>query len=286
MGIAIEPSGQACGATVHGLDLSAPLSADVVDQIRRAWLEHHVLSFPGQSMDDDDLERFTRYFGRFGDDPFIRPIPGRDHVIAVHRAADETAPVFAEAWHSDWSFQEIPPAGTCLFGIIIPPTGGDTLFVDQHAAYAAMPDELRRRIDGRTAIHSAGVAYGRSGTYGERDADNERAMDIIYSDEADATQRHPLVCRHPESGKVAVFSCLGYIAAIEGLDPDESRDLLLELYRWQGRPEFQYRHGWEAGTLLMWDNRSVLHMATGGYDGHERLLHRTTIAGTVPPTAA
>jgi taurine dioxygenase len=286
MSLVIEPSGDACGATVRGVDLSAPLDDDTVASIRRAWLEHHVLSFPDQSMTDDDLERFTTYFGGFGDDPFIRPIPGREHVIAVHRAADETAPVFAEAWHSDWSFQTIPPAGTCLYGIVIPPVGGDTLFVDQHAAYAAMPDDLRARIDGRTAIHSAGVAYGRGGTYGERDAGNERAMDIVYSDDADATHRHPLVCRHPESGKVGVFSCLGYIAAIEGLDPDESRELLLELYRWQGRPEFQYRHRWSAGTLAMWDNRSVLHMATGGYDGHERLLHRTTIAGSVPPTAA
>ena len=286
MGIAIEPSGQACGATVRDVDLAAPLTDGAVAAIRAAWLEHHVLAFPAQSMDDDDLERFTRYFGGFGDDPFIRPIPGREHIIAVHRAADETAPVFAEAWHSDWSFQAIPPAGTCLYGIVIPPTGGDTLFVNQHAACDAMPADLRARIDGRTAIHSAGVAYGRSGTYGEGDIDNQRAMDIIYSDEADATQRHPLVCRHPETGAVGVFSCLGYIAAIEGLDPDESRDLLLELYRWQSRPEFQYRHRWEAGTLLMWDNRSVLHMATGGYDGHERLLHRTTIAGTVAPTAA
>ena len=124
MGIEVRPSGQACGAAVIGVDLSGPLDDAAIAEIRSAWLEHHVLAFPGQSMTDDDLERFTLYFGPFGDDPFIAPIEGRQHVIAIKRDADETSPLFAENWHTDWSFQARPPAGTCLYGITIPRRGG------------------------------------------------------------------------------------------------------------------------------------------------------------------
>ena len=159
----IVKSGQVCGATVTGVDLSAPLDARTVAAIRAAWLEHHVLAFAGQAMSDDDLERFTLYFGPFGDDPYIAPIPGREHVIAISRRADETSPLFAQTFHSDWSFQARPPAGTCLYGITIPPVGGDTLFADQHAALDAMPAALRSQLEGRMAIHSARQGYASTG---------------------------------------------------------------------------------------------------------------------------
>lgn len=273
----ITPSGQACGATVTGLDLRQPLSADLVGAIRAAWLQHHVLAFPDQDLTDDDLERFTLHFGGFGDDPFIAPVPGRKHVIAVERLADETSPLFAENWHSDWSFQARPPAGTCLLGITIPPVGGDTWFADQHAALDAMPAGLRARLDGRLAVHSARGGYAPSGMYGESDQRTDRSMDIRPSDAAMATQLHPIVRDHPETGRPGIFGCIGYMIGIDGMPDDEARDLLVELYAWQTREEFQYRHRWEPEMLVMWDNRSVLHKATGGYDGHDRLLHRTTI---------
>ena len=278
MMIKITPSGQACGATVTGVDLSQPLSSYMVAAIRAAWLDHHVLAFPDQDMDDDDLERFTLAFGGFGNDPFIAPIPGRDHVIAVERRANEKSPLFAENWHSDWSFQAVPPAGTCLYGITIPPMGGDTLFANQHAALDAMPPAMRAKFEGHMAVHSAKRAYAPEGSYGEGDA-SDRSMDIRPSRDAEATQLHPLIRAHPETGRLGFFSCFGYIINIEGMVEAESMALLIELYHWQGRQEFQYRHKWQKNMLTMWDNRSVLHAATGGYDGYDRLLHRTTIAG-------
>jgi taurine dioxygenase len=279
--LTVTPSGQACGATVTGVDLTRPLGFNDVATIRAAWLQHHVLAFPHQPMSDDDLERFTLAFGGFGNDPFIAPIPGRDHVIAVERLADETSPLFAENWHSDWSFQANPPAGTCLYGIKIPPVGGDTLFANQHAALDAMPAALRARIEGKQAIHSAKRAYAPDGAYGAHDM-AKRSMDIRPSADADATQRHPIIRAHPETGRLGLFSCFGYIIGIDGMDDAEAVPLLLELYHWQGRDAFQYRHRWQPNMLLMWDNRSVLHAATGGYDGHHRLLHRTTIAAYAP----
>jgi len=276
MSLTVTPTGQACGAVVTGVDLTAPLAPETVGALRAAWLEHHVLSFPEQPMDDDDLERFTLSFGPFGEDPFIAPIPGREHVIAVQREADETSPIFAEVWHSDWSFQEKPPAGTCLFGITIPSEGGDTLFADQHRALAAMPGDLRARIEGLVAIHSARRGYAPDGLLGDADVPN-RSMDIRPSEAANATRRHPLVRPHPETGEPGLFGTLGYIIGIEGMDDEEANPLLLEVYQWQTRPEFQYRHRWEPDMLVLWDNRSVLHKATGGYEGQARLLHRTTI---------
>ncbi len=113
--------------------------------------------------------------------------------------------------------------------------------------------------------------------YGDSDADEVRAMRIVISDEAYDTHNHPLVRIHAETGAETLYSTLGYIIGIEGMDDDDAVALLTDVYGWQTRDEFQYRHHWEPNMLVMWDNRVVLHKATGGYDGHERLLHRTTI---------
>ncbi len=277
MSLEVTPSGQACGATVQGVDLTRPLTAEEVGAIRAAWLQYHVLVFPDQPMSDDDLERFSLNFGPFGDDPFIAPIDGREHIIAVKRDADEKGPIFAEAWHTDWSFQDVPPAGTCLCAVTIPPEGGDTLFVNQHLALEKMPAELRRKLEGKRAIHSAAGAYAPDGFYGTEDSAT-RSMDIRPSDEANATMTHLIVRPHPETGQLGLYGCVGYIVGIEGITQEEANPLLAEMYAWQTREEFQFRHKWQPNMLVMWDNRSVLHSASGGYEGHARELHRTTIA--------
>lgn len=222
MTLKIQPSDEACGATVTGIDLSQALDAATIAKLRGFSLEHHVLVFPGQSLSDDDLERITLCFGTFSADPFIAPVPGREHVIAVERKAEETGPIFAEAWHSDWSFMASPP----------------------------------------------------DGFYGKDEAG--RSMTIHASKSAEAVHRHSLVRPHPETGRPALFGCAGYIVDLEGCERPGSEELQ-ELLEWQTQERFVYRHRWEEGMLVMWDNRSVLHKATGGYEGHRRLLHRTTI---------
>lgn len=276
MSLKVEPSGQACGARVSGVDLSQPLSADLIAEIRAIWLEHHVLAFLDQTIGDDDLERFTLAFGGFGHDPFFAPIPGRSHIAAIRREADEQSPLFAENWHTDWSFQARPPSGTCLMAVDIPPHGGDTLYANQHAAWEALPSARQAELADLVAVHSARLAYAPDGTYGAKD--KGRSMDIRPSEDALATQTHPLVPAHPETGRRGFYSTLGYIIGIEGMEQSEAIALLMELQQWQGDERLVYRHKWEPGMLVMWDNRSVLHKATGGYEGHRRELHRTTIA--------
>ena len=272
----VEPSGGACGARITGVNLKEPMDSATVAAIRAAWLAHHVLAFPDQFLDDDALERFTLQFGKFGDDPFFAPIAGRKHIAAIRREADEQTPLFAENWHSDWSFQARPPSGTCLNAIDIPPVGGDTLFANQHLAWGALSPAQQARYADLIAIHSAKLPYAPDGTYGAKD--KGRSMDIRPSEAALSTQTHPLVPAHPETGRRGFYSTLGYIIGIEGMPQDEAIALLIELQAWQSDDRFVFAQRWEPGMLVMWDNRSVLHKATGGYAGYRRELHRTTIA--------
>ena len=276
----ITPSGQACGARITGLDLSKPLPTNTLQGIRDAWLEHHVLAFPDQRLDDEDLVRVTQALGDVGDDPFFVPINKKTPVVALTRRADEQAPVFAENWHTDWSFKKYPPIGTCLYSLVVPPVGGNTGFANQQLALAQMPDELRNRLEGKVALHSAAAAYGPQGTYGEKDQGNDRSMKILFSEQANKSEPHPIVVKHPESGNDTLFGTVGYIHTIVGLEEDQSQQLIMDLYHWQTREEFQYTHVWEPNTLVVWDNRSVLHRAYGGYNGYAREMHRLTIAGS------
>ncbi|MCC5982260.1 MAG: TauD/TfdA family dioxygenase [Oceanicaulis sp.] len=276
--IKVTPTGASLGAFVTGVDLSKPLTDEEVAAIRKAWLDHLVLAFPDQPMSHEDLERFTQYFGPFGDDPFIAPIEGHPHIIEVKRAATEKASVFAAAWHSDWSFQDTPPAGTILHSKITPPVGGDTLFCNGYAAYEALSDEMKAKIEGLKAVHSAALAYAPDGVYGKGDG-SDRSMTIKASEDALNTKSHPIVRVHPETGRKALFINPGYVKTVEGLSDEDAFFLLVELYGVTHDERFVYRHKWQDDMLLMWDNRCTQHMATGGYDGHARLMHRTTVAG-------
>ena len=193
----------------------------------------------------------------------------------VRREADETSTLFADNWHSDWSFLASPPAATLLHGDVIPPVGGDTLFANQYHAWDALPAALKATLADRQGVHSARRGYARQGRYGE--GDTGRSMSIRYDDSALATQLHPIARRHPETGRTALFVSPGYTIGIDGLPDNEAQAVLRELFEHQGRDEFVHRQSWRTGMLVMWDNRCLVHAATGGYQGHRRLLHRITV---------
>ena len=280
MSLKVDPSRASCGATITGVQLNQSLSDDLIAEIRAHWLEHKVVAFPSQQLSPAQLVGFSEQFGEIGDDPFFGHIDEHPQVAAIQRNADEKTSIFAEIFHSDWSFMPVPPAATALYGITIPPVGGDTLFANQVAAYEQMPDDLRERVAGLTAIHSAALGYAPDGAYGEADQEQGLSMKILPSERALETHEHALVRTHHETGKRALFSSAAYIKGFAGLEKEESDALLMELYVHQSKPEFVYAHRWQAGMLVMWDNRALLHAATGGYDGYDRLLHRTTISDT------
>ena len=276
--VAIEviPQRAACGALVRGIDLRDELSPAEVAVMRAVWLEHQVVAFPDQRLEIEDLERFAAYMGPSGEDPYIESIAGHPRVVQVKREPDEKAPIFAETWHSDWSFLKRPPAATVLYGNIIPPTGGDTLFADQFAAWEGLPGSMKSLLRNKMAIHSARRGYARDGIYGEKD--KGRSMAIKFGDSALKTQLHPLARAHTETGRLALYVSPGYTIGIDGIPESEAQPILQELFAHQSRPEYVYRHKWSQSMLVMWDNRSVIHAATGGYEGHRRLLHRITVA--------
>jgi taurine dioxygenase len=273
----IERTDGPFGAVVRDVDLAAGIPDGLAAELRAAWLEHQVLVFPEQELDFARLEAVATTFGPIGDDPFFRPIEGQSHVVALTREADETAPIFADVLHSDWSFLAVPPAGTLLYGVEIPPQGGDTIYTDQYGAYEDLPPALQTRVEGLIGVHSARRGYSKQGAYGDQDGP-DRSMAIVADDRALATQTHPLVRPHPETGRKALFCSLAYTIGIEGVPDDEANLLLGELYGYQAAEGRTYRHRWQPGMVALWDNRCLLHAATGGYEGHRRELHRLTIA--------
>lgn len=278
----IIPSGRACGAEIAGVDLSRLSDASVAD-IRSAWVEHEVVFFRDQQLDIPALERFTQAFGDFGVEPYVKTMDRHQHVIEVRREPSEKAAPFGSGWHSDWSFQSAPPAATILMAREVPPVGGDTWYASGSAAYAALEPALQRKLVGLTTCHSARRPYSHEGYKATRG--DERSMTILPNDNAYAEQHHPLLRQHPETGKTVLWINAVYTLSIDGLPEQEGQALLEQLLAHCVRDDFVYKHRWQEGMLTMWDNRSVAHVAHGGYDGHRRVMHRTTVAGEQPVAA-
>jgi taurine dioxygenase len=278
--IEVDPGEHGFGATVRGVDLSRPLTEEMRAELRALWAEHGVLSFPDQPMELDDLERVTGIFGEFGEDPFVQPLADHPHVIEVRREADEKSIVFGGAWHSDWSFQTTPPSGTVLLAKVTPPVGGNTRYADSARAYESLSPEWKERVKSLEAVHSASAAYGTEGALAKDP--NESSMAILTGEDAHGTELHPVVRTHPVTGRQSLFINPVYTRAIDGVDAEKSGEILGALYQHMLQEEFILDHEWADDMLAIWDNRRTMHLATGGYEGHRRLLYRTTVAGERP----
>lgn len=276
----VKPNPAGFGAEITGVDLSRPLPPTVLEAVKAAFARHGVLWFPDQPLTHDQLEAFTLQWGEFGWDPYVAPLADRPHILEVRRDATEKTAVFGGFWHSDWSFQETPPAITILHAKVIPPIGGDTLYADGCAAWEALSPAFQRLIAPLRAVHSAGRPYGSTGFYAKEEG--RTGMKILSSAEAEKTWVHPLVRVHPVTERKALFVNPVYTLGIDGLTETEGAALLGFLFKHMTEDRFVFRHSWAANMLTMWDNRCCMHNATGGYDGYARVLHRTTVAGDVP----
>ena len=265
------------GIGVEVSDFSlADLTRENISFLRSKWVEYGLIVFPKLPLSHDEFKDFALSFGDFGDDPFISSLPDYPNIAEIKRSANEKATPFGGTWHSDWSFMKKPPSATLLHSKIIPPVGGNTLFASTEKSFAALPEEMKNKLRNLKVIHSAKIPYADDGFYAlEKE---ERSMKILPSKEAKATYSHPMVKIHPETNKECLFINPVYTINIEGFSEDESQQLLWELYEHMIKDQFVYEHVWNDDMLIMWDNRTVMHQATGGYDGYDRLLHRITLA--------
>ena len=265
------------GIGVEVTDFSlADLTRENISFLRSKWVEYGLIVFPKLPLSHDEFKDFALSFGDFGDDPFISSLQDYPNIAEIKRSANEKATPFGGTWHSDWSFMKNPPSATLLHSKIIPPVGGNTLFANTEKSFAALPEEMKNKLRKLKVIHSAKIPYADDGFYAlEKE---ERSMKILPSKEAKATFTHPMVNIHPETNKECLFINPVYTINVEGFSDDESQQLLWELYEHMIQDQFVYEHVWNEDMLIMWDNRTVMHQATGGYDGYDRLLHRITLA--------
>tara|TARA_B100001250_G_scaffold121126_1_gene102816 strand:- start:460 stop:1311 length:852 start_codon:yes stop_codon:yes gene_type:complete len=278
--VKVSPEENNFGASITGVNLANSLSETEIEEIRSAWVKHRVVYFPDQPLNHEQLAQFTLSFGQFGDDPYVKAIEEHANILEVRRDPDEDVAPFGGGWHSDWSFQATPPSATILHSKVVPPIGGDTWYADGLAAYDTLDQKMKEEIDDLTAIHSARRPYSHEGYLQSRGP--ERSMTILPSEKAMETQEHPLVRTHPESGEKILWINLVYTLSIKELSEHDSQTLLSRLFKHALEDRFIYKHKWKANMLTMWDNRSVQHCAQGGYDGHLRVMHRTTVAGDAP----
>lgn len=270
------------GAEITGLDFSLPVSEDQAEALRDALDRYLVLFIPGQEIDRQRQKEITEIFGPLCQLPYVEPMPEDEYVIAVLKEADEVnVGVFGGDWHSDFSFLEKPPAGSVLHAKELPPYGGDTLWSNQVRAYETLPEDLKKLVEGKRAVH-LGAPYGVKHAPPENTRSG-RSIKMSRGDPtADEERFHPAVRTHPRSGRKALFINPIYTTRLENMTVEESQPHLSRLYAHMTRPELGCRHRWRPGDLVVWDNRTTLHYAVNDYDGHRRLLTRTTFAGERP----
>ena len=275
------------GVQVTGVDLADPTfkadGTNLFGEIQQAWLDSGgVMVIRDQTLEPEDQLAFSRRFGEL--DPLegatVEPYLHPDHP-EIYRVSNKVkdgvklgrqrAGVY---WHSDNYHKERAAKASLLYGIEIPPYGGDTMFSNMTVAYEALSETFRRTIDGLRCIHDFEKA--KSGSF-----KNETVTDLHLTTTPPIS--HPLVRTHPETGRKCLYLNAGVVTGIEGMDPEESASILDFLYRHCVRPEFIYRHQWREKDLLIWDNRCTMHYAVADYDGvGERYMHRTTVFGDRP----
>lgn len=274
----VIPMTGALGAEIRGVDLAAGPDETTFQDVRRALDKFHVLAVRGQSLTPATLHTVARRFGPFSGNPVHSGIEGYDDIVRFAREADDTGKVIGEEWHMDLAWMERPPGMTMLFGMEVPPVGGDTCFSSLAWAYRALSPRLREILMGLTGVHS-----GR-GVFAENAAHKGLGLRTAGIAVEDLEKEHPVICRHPVTGERYLFVA-SVLNRFKGMTEAESKPLIDYLMKLATRPEFNCRLRWEPGTLGMWANPFVLHTAINDYPGYRREMYRTTVEGFAPMAA-
>jgi taurine dioxygenase len=280
MSIEIIPTGAALGAEIRGVDLGRPLDDGSFAAIERAYDVYGVIFFRGQRITPQQQVAFTRRFGEIEFNIFGERwgVPGSPEMVVVSNITEDGRPIgvrrAGENWHSDMCYTARPPRGTMLYALEIPElfglTLGDTEFASAAAAWDALPEPLRRQIDGRHAVFDF---TGRKRAFPPTPAEIDRNPPV----------RHPIVRTHPGTGRKCLYVMRDDCTGIEDMNTQEAAALIAALADHIVKPAFIYRHQWRPGDVLMWDNCTVQHRAIQDYDmPQRRLMHRTTMGGAVP----
>lgn len=280
--ITIAPLGDVLGAEVIGLDLSRPLAVEDFARIHRAHLEHHVLVFRDQHITPAQQVDFSRRFGPLQIHVLGQfALTGHPEILIISNIKEHGQPIglgdAGHFWHSDLSYVEKPSLGSMLHAQELPAEGGDTLFANQHLAWDRLPEHLKTAVQGLRAEHTYLARY-------EELRARNPWRPALTQEQIDKVRPvvHPVVRTHPENGRKALFVSEHFTTRIVGIPEDESRDLLGQLFTHSTQPALQYRHAWQPGDMVFWDNRSVTHLAAGTPEHLRRKLYRTTIEGSVP----
>ena len=269
----IEPSPGGVGAFVHGIDLASDLSSNTVGVLRQALGDHCVLFFRDQKLTPDEHIAAAEAFGEINVNRFFARLPTHDKIALVVKEPGQKTNIGGN-WHTDHSYDQIPAMGSMLLARETPTRGGDTLFANMYTAFDSLSEGLKETLCGLRAVHSSRHVFGADSAY-------VKGVNGRIGNPELATQDavHPVIIRHPISGRQALYVNAGFTLHFEGWTEKESKPLLDMLYAHAARPEHTYRFQWAPGSIAFWDNRASWHYAVNDYHGARREMHRITLEG-------
>lgn len=271
----VAPLSPTVGAEILGLDLSEPCSDETIADIRQALGEFGVIFLRDQSIDPAAHLAFAKRFGEINVNKFFKPVDGFREIACVKREPNQPGST-GWYWHTDHSYDQVPAMGSVFVARDIPPVGGDTLFAGLAAAFDALSPGMQAMLEGLEAWHTDLVCPEVADPK-LRAVFAERQPGLQENDGTRA--KHPVIIRHPISGKKVLYVNSGFTERFEGWTTEDSRPLLQQLYDHATQPQFTYRHRWRTGDVAFWDNRATWHCALDDCFGHRRELHRITIEG-------
>ena len=272
--IQVRPASTALGAEILGLDLATPLAGSAIDEVRQALFDFGVVFFRDQQLTPEQHLGFARHFGDINVNRFFAAVDGYPEIAEVRKEPEQHKNIGGN-WHTDHSYDAAPAMGSILYAREVPETGGDTLFASMYAAYEGLSEGLQQALERLQALHSSRHVFGVQADGGRGDLSGR----VLNPQCATQDAVHPVVIRHPGSGRKALYVNPAFTVRFDGWTEAESQPLLRYLYQHAAQPEFSCRFHWRQGSVAFWDNRCTWHYALNDYHGHRRLMHRVTVEG-------
>ncbi|MGB3806592.1 MAG: TauD/TfdA family dioxygenase [Erythrobacter sp.] len=268
----LKPMAPKCGVEISGVALASCSDAEM-GAIKQAIYEHGVAVFRGQDFTPEEHIAFARKWGGIDINSYF-PLDERYPEIAVVKKNPDQQTNIGGAWHTDHSYDQVPAMGSILVARVLPPAGGDTMWAHMGAAYDALPDDVKERIEGLEAFHTADHVYKEDGLYAKTDIGKSlRGQDVRTG------AVHPVVIRHPQTGRKLLYVNSSFTIHFVGQTREESLPLLRQLFDAALTGDNECRLQWQPGTVAIWDNRTTWHNALNDYQGHAREMHRITLSG-------